>query len=205
LSIPILVPVKQSKFHGRVEGEDRQCEAVGCEEQGEFRAPGVRGPGFDGPGDWQWFCLDHVRAFNSRYNWFDGMTADEIVAAQHPAAGWAASSSTTRAFRADGGAGNAPRWADFDDPLEAIGARAAGVRRRAADAESMVRFTPDERAALTTLDLAPDIDRGALRRRYSELVRQYHPDRNGGDRRHEGRLGKVVAAYQVLKKSRALA
>jgi hypothetical protein len=205
LSIPILVPVKQSKFHGRVEGEDRQCEAVGCEEQGEFRAPGARGAGFDGPGDWQWFCLDHVRAFNARYNWFEGMSADEIVAAQHPAAGWAASSSTTRAFRADAGVGPAPRWADFDDPLEAISARAPGIRRRAADMASAVRFTPEERAALSTLDLAPDIDRGALRRRYSELVRRYHPDRNGGDRSHEGRLGKVVAAYQVLKRSRALA
>ena len=74
-------PVKQSRFHGRVEADDRECEAVGCEEPGEFRAPGDRGAGFDGPGQWRWFCLDHVRLFNSSYNWFAGMSADEIVAA----------------------------------------------------------------------------------------------------------------------------
>ncbi len=133
------------------------------------------------------------------------MTADEIVAAQHPAAGWAASSSTTRAFRADAGIGTAPRWSDFDDPLEAIGARAGDIRRRAAARGNEARFTPPERSALAALGLKADVDRGALRRRYSELVRRYHPDRNGGDRSHEARLGKVVEAYQLLKKSAALA
>ena len=197
-------PVKQTKFHGRVEAEDRTCEAVGCGEPGEFRAPGDNGPGSDGPGRWRWFCLDHVRAFNSSYNWFAGMSADEIVAAQHPAAGWA-NSRTTRAFRADAGIDGVPRWADFDDPLDAIGARASDIRRRAQRSAQHSRFTGQERAALDTMGLAPDLDRTTLRRRYSELVRRYHPDRNGGDRSHEGRLTRVVEAYQVLKKSIALA
>ena len=43
-----------------------------------------------------------------------------------------------------------------------------------------------------------------LRQRYSELVRRYHPDRNGGDRTYEARLGRVVEAYQVLRKSAAI-
>jgi curved DNA-binding protein CbpA len=46
-------------------------------------------------------------------------------------------------------------------------------------------------------------DRAALRQRYSQLVRKYHPDRNGGDRSHEGKLQRVVEAYQVLKKAAA--
>ena len=44
----------------------------------------------------------------------------------------------------------------------------------------------------------------ALRRRYSELVRRYHPDRNGGDRGFEGKLGAVIEAYQLLKGARGL-
>lgn len=196
--------MKQGKFHGRYEGEDRQCEAVGCCEPGEFRAPGPRGPGFDGPGDWRWFCLDHVRLFNSAYDWFEGMSAEEILAAQHPAAGWA---SETRAFRAD--AASVPRWADFDDPLDAIGARANDIRRRAegraASRAEYRRFSAREREALTTMGLQGDVDRSGLRRRYTELVRRYHPDRNGGDRSHEARLTRVVEAYQLLRKSTAFA
>jgi hypothetical protein len=196
--------VKPHRFHGRHEDQVHECRAPGCSEPGQFRAPGPRSASFDGPGDSLWFCLDHVREFNAAYDWFAGMSADEILAAQHPAAGWA-NGSTTRAFRADAGVGGAPRWADFDDPLDAIGARANGIRERAVRGAEALRFTPREREALTALDLAPGIDLRALRRRYSELVRRYHPDRNGGDRSHEARLVRVVEAYQLLRTSAALA
>ena len=55
------------------------------------------------------------------------------------------------------------------------------------------------------MGLGLDTDRKGLRRRYSELVRRYHPDRNGGDRQYETRLNRVVEAYQTLRKARALA
>jgi hypothetical protein len=188
--------MKHDRFHGRVASKDRRCEAEGCAEKGEFRAPGNRGPGFDGPGEYRWFCLDHVREFNSGYDWFAGMSADEIFRAQSPIAGWR---SETRAFRPD--AASVPRWADFDDPLDAIGARASEIKRRAAGRQSTARFTPQERQALEAMGLAGDADRKELRQRYSQLVRKYHTARNGGDRSHEAKLGRVVEAYQVLRKA----
>jgi len=194
--------MRSQKFHGRYESQGRACHWPGCEEAGEFRAPGTRGSGFDGPGDWRWFCLPHVREFNSGYDWFEGMSADEILAAQSPLAGWA---SETRAFRADGGVDGMPRWADFADPLDAIGGLAGDIKDRARGRTGdFQRFTSRERAALSVLGLSPDTDRQELRRRYSELVRRYHPDRNGGDRSQEGRLNQVVEAYQVLRRAEAL-
>ena len=162
----------------------------------------MRPSGFDGPGEYRWFCLDHVREFNAGYDWFEGMSADEILHAQSPVAGWATES---RTFRADAGVDGMPRWADFSDPLDAIGARAAGVKRRAAGNSEWARFTPQEREALNAMGLGGDTDRHTLRRRYSELVRKYHPDRNGGDRSHESRLQRVVEAYQLLRKARVFA
>ncbi len=97
-----------------------------------------------------------------------------------------------------------PRWADFDDPLDAISARANGIKSRAQREARMAmdgRFSKEEAGALETMGLGLDTDRQRLRRRYSELVRRYHPDRNGGDRRYEARLGQVVEAYQLLRKS----
>jgi curved DNA-binding protein CbpA len=55
------------------------------------------------------------------------------------------------------------------------------------------------------MGLDPQADRKRLRSRYSELVRRYHPDRNGGDRSHEARLQSVVEAYQLLRKAAAFA
>jgi hypothetical protein len=192
--------MRPHKFHGRHETAGRDCEAPGCGEAGEFRAPGSRSASFDGPGDWRWFCLEHVREFNSDYDWFEGMTPDEILAAQSPVAGWARE---TRAFRPD--VGGVPRWADFDDPLDAIGARASEIRNRAAARREFARFTAKERDALQVMGLGAKTDRHELRKRYSTLVRRYHPDRNGGDRSHEAVLQRVVEAYQLLRKAAAFA
>ena len=192
---------RSPRFHGRVPRE-APCAVPGCQEPGEFRAPASPHRSPDGPPPYRWLCLDHVREFNAGYNYFEGMNADQIMAAQSPTAGWETES---RTFRAAGSADLPPRWADFKDPMDALGARFRQrmdeARREAADP----RFTREEHRALQLMGLATDADRAALRRRYSVLVRKYHPDRNGGDRSHEVRLGEVVAAYQLLRKTTAFA
>lgn len=192
---------RRARFHGRVEGVEQTCWAPGCAEPGEFRAPPLEGAspgaGRDGrPPAFRWMCLDHVRAFNAGYNFFSGMTADEIHLAQRPYAGW---ERETRAF--SGTADRGPRWADFTDPLDAIAARIKAEPRR----PDGTRLSEQDRASLKVLGLDAEADRSALRRRYSELVRRYHPDRNGGDRTHETALQKVIAAYQHLRKAQAFA
>jgi hypothetical protein len=196
--------VRTNRFHGRFEARGKTCDWPGCDEPGEFRAPGTRPPGFDGPGEWRWFCLDHVREFNAGYDYFDGMSPEEILRAQSPIHGWERES---RAFNPAAGVDGMPRWADFADPLDAIGSRARAFRQRAESA-SRAQFRADgqavsweERRALEVLGLSLDADRMAVRRRYTEMLRRYHPDHNGGDRRHEMRLQGVVEAYQVLRKA----
>ena len=186
-----------------MEADGRTCSQPGCEEPGEFRAPAEdAGAGSDGPGRYRWLCLDHVRAFNARYNYFAGMSAEEIHEAQRPYAGW---ERETRVFSGNGGADRPPRWADFEDPLDAIGARFRDRMRDRAERRDGKPLSPQDRSALRVLGLDPDADRTALRKRYSELVRRFHPDRNGGDRSHEGRLQEVIAAYQQLKSAIAFA
>jgi len=196
--------MRQDRFHGRVKGPARICDWPGCDQPGEFRAPGHRPSGFDGPGDFRWFCLDHVRAFNAGYDYFDGMSPEQIWAAQSPIHGW---ETEARAFRPTAGIDSAPRWADFSDPLEAISRRArarAEKSRPAAWADGRI-VTGDERRALEVMGLGTDADRRALRVRYSDLLHRYHPDRNGGDRSHEDKLQAVVEAYQLLRKLPGLA
>lgn len=185
-----------ARFHGRVETNGHGCDHPGCAETGEFRAPPAEHlRTADGPGPYRFFCLDHVREFNSRYNFFTGMSPDEIHDAQRPYAGW---ERETRAF-ASSGADRPPRWSDFSDPLDAIGAR---FREKMAEqrprADGRVVSGAD-RDALRSLGLPLDADRRALRQRYADLVRRFHPDRNGGDRSYETRLQEVIAAYQHLR------
>jgi DnaJ domain len=188
---------RPSRLHGRVH-RDGACEEPGCCAQGEFRAPLAPG-GFDGPGLYRWLCLDHVREFNAGYNYFRGMSPDEIADAQTPYAGW---ERETRAF-ATAGADRPPRWADFNDPLEAISGRFRKTMPQ--DRKDGRALSGENRRDLKTMGLDVDADRRALRTRYLELVRRYHPDRNGGDRSHEKALREAIDAYNRLKGAAAFA
>lgn len=185
---------KPNRFHGRVNTEDQICAIDGCEETGEFRAPPIYGVrnSYDGPGEYRWLCLDHVREFNQGYDYFSGMDQEQIFEAQHPVRGW---DSGRKVY--DGPMGSPPAWADFTDPLDAIGARftnnMAGAKKHTPPISGA-----DEKA-LKTLGLDGDARRSDIRRAYSALVRKYHPDRNGGDRSHEKQLAKVIDAYTHLK------
>ena len=182
-------------MHGKVEGARGRCAVPGCRERGEYKAP-AQAANFDGPGAYRLLCLEHVREHNAKYNYFDGMSPEEIAEAQTPYAGW---ERATRAF-ASAGADPAPSWSDFSDPLDAISGRFRHAKREASS-----RFTGAERRALSVLGLGEDATLKAVRSRYSQLVRRFHPDRNGGDRSHEKQLGEVIEAYQRLRKSAALA
>jgi hypothetical protein len=127
------------------------------------------------------------------------MSSDEIEAAQNPYGGW---DRETRAFAPPGS--QPPRWADFTDPLDAIGAR---FRRAAGDPQRKDgrELSETDRKSLGVLGLATDSDRRALRQRYAQLLRRYHPDHNGGDRGHEKALQAVIEAYTQLKSRPAFA
>lgn len=188
---------RNQRFHGRIP-RDGGCEEPGCTQQGEFRAPLAPG-GPDGPGAWRWLCLDHVREFNAGYNYFRGMSPEKIEAEQAPLSGW---ERQTRAFASLAG-DRPPRWADFSDPLDAIATRFRSTVPQ--DRKDGRPLSGEDRRDLKTLGLDIDADRRALRTRYSELVRRYHPDRNGGDRSHERALTETIAAYNRLKGAAAFA
>jgi hypothetical protein len=183
-------------MHGRIEGAQSHCAVPGCDQPGEYKAP-LQPASFDGPGSWRFLCLDHVREHNAKYNFFDGMSPDEIQDAQGPLGGWERPS---RKF-ATNGADPPPAWSDFADPLEAISTRFGRVREKGRPS----RFSKPERRALTVLGLSEDADRNQLRKRYSGLVRRYHPDKNGGDRSKERQLCEVIEAYQLLRKAASFA
>ncbi len=185
---------RHDRFHGRVRQEGTICHVEDCQEAGEFRAPNQYAPRtHDGPPPAMWLCLTHIRAFNASYDYFSGMSEDEIYEAQHPATGWDANN------RWPNGSNPPPRWSDFTDPLDAIGAKyKGGIGSILSDSK------PENRAdtkALKVMGLKGDVSRSDIRKKYGELLRRYHPDRNGGDRSHEKALQDVISAYTHLKAS----
>ncbi len=174
--------------------EERVCEWPGCRKHGDSRAPKSN----DRLNDFYWFCQSHASEYNKSWNFFEGMSENSAQAfresatyGHRPTWNWrnthSASAKASRASRdfADG----------FADPFGMFGDR-RDPHKEAPKEKSMGRL---QSKALETMGLDADADSGKVRRRYAELVKQFHPDANGGDRSSEEQLGRVIAAYQILK------
>ena len=61
---------------GASETSTRVCEHEGCELPGKFRAP--RAP--DVLDEFKWFCQEHIREYNLKWNFFSNTTEAEINA-----------------------------------------------------------------------------------------------------------------------------
>ena len=152
------------------------------------------------------FCLEHVREYNHSYNFFAGMSTDDIARYQKDAV--TGHRPTWKMGMTGGGRRSAkPDPAGIfgggaDDPLGLFrefggpsGTRAASERARSE--RRMVRNA--ERKAFDVLGLEIDATAHDVKTRFKALVKRHHPDANGGDRSSEDKLREIIQAYNYLK------
>ena len=172
------------------------CERAGCREPGPHRAP--KGRGREGQ-YWQ-FCLSHVREYNASYNYFSGMSDDDVQAYQKDAVvghrpTW--NMSVNGGKRRRDGAAN-PEEFDYLDPLGVM--RSAGFERARTAPEPLKPRRPGPvMQALETLGLDESAGAVEIKAQYKTLVKRFHPDAHGGDRSYEPRLRDIINAHDTLK------
>ncbi len=173
----------------------RPCAHAGCDEPGDYRAP-VKKPasafaGPSGPPEWQYFCLEHVRAFNAKWNYFEGLDADAAWSREQAYPNW---DRATRAFAHNLGAANGEmRVDDAHNVLR--------WKQEAAQARARSPLTREDRQALAKLGLAETATLDEVKAKYRALARRYHPDANRGSREHEARFTALTEAYGHLEAS----
>ena len=168
---------------------DTTCEHKGCDLAGEFKSP-KHGGGH------RMFCKRHAAEYNKKWNFFDGMTEDEVKdfneAARH---------GHKQTWKVGTGPVSGKKAAAKLDPKNWRGREmfeegvpgAARARQRGR--------TRLEVRALNELDLPKDATPADIRARYAEYVRRFHPDSNQGDRSSEEKLARVIRAWKMLKES----
>lgn len=170
----------------------RVCDHPDCVASGEHRAPKSRNT----LNDYWWFCLEHAREYNRSWDYYAGMSVDQIEAEVRRDTTW-----------------QRPSW-----PLGKWGAQEKFLRDRvlhgfsfefgqetgkseeeakAAQRRQAARTAEEE--ALAVLNLAPPVDFTQIKARYRELAKQHHPDANGGDKAAEEKLKEINLAYNTLK------
>lgn len=165
------------------------CEHKGCDLLGDCKSPR------HGGGNYQ-FCQRHAAEYNKRWNFFDGMSEDEVKdfneAARH---------GHKQTWKVGTGPVSGKKAAAKLDPRNWRGREmfedgVSSTRRQQARSRSRL-----EVRALNELDLPDTATPGDIRARYAEYVRQFHPDSNAGDRSSEEKLARVIRAWKTLKEA----
>jgi curved DNA-binding protein CbpA len=170
-------------------GEPMPCDHPGCALTGPYRAP----MGRNREGQYFHFCLNHVQAYNKSYNYFSGMSDEAISAYQKDAT---TGHRPTRPMNVNAKA--EPRMRDELTAAEIL-ERLRRVRERQAAQRRTVGNAA--RKALDQLGLDETATPDAIKQRFKELVKRFHPDANGGDRSMEDRMRAVIEAYNYLKQA----
>ena len=161
----------------------RLCESHGCGQAGDFRAPKGRELA-----DYYWFCLAHVREYNSKWDYFAGMSEAAIEQHIRGVSVW-----------------ERPTWplGDWKKQEQSLRDKAfrdfcgEGVSEEARPAPPT--FVAGEREALLVLELAPPVDFVAIKAQYRAMVKKHHPDINNGSRDAEEMFKAINHAFTVLR------
>ncbi len=182
---------------GAFETSKRGCATPGCEEEGQYRAP--RSP--DHLDEYLWFCKDHVREYNLKWNFFQGTTDEEFRQIADKDRVWGRE---TKPLSPNNPEQRAWQRLGIDDPMQVLGSNATQNpgRSGASPTGATRKLPPTERKAVDILEARDTWTRTEIRRQYKSMVKDLHPDMNGGNRADEDRLQEVVWAWEQLRESR---
>ena len=184
---------REEKKRAQMVADGTRCDWPDCTKSGDYPAPA--GPQTN---ERRNFCYDHVREYNRSYNYFEGMSQNEA-----------------ESFRRAAQTGHRPTWSmgtrrargskvedwQFQDPLEIMGEAGFTEAGPAGAGARSSKVTSGQKRALDVMELPETAKPADVRKKFKILVKQYHPDANGGDRSHEDDLQSVIQAHDFLKAS----
>ena len=160
------------------------CDWHGCKAKGLHRAP--RSP--TQLREYRWFCLEHIRQYNASWNYYAGMTEEQVEADVRRDTVW-----------------QRPSW-PLGAAMRAHAFQSGRVRDHLGvfgDGEPEAPRQPvsPEQRALVVLDLDPPVTVEIVKARYKKLVKRHHPDANGGDKVAEEKFKQISEAYRTILRS----
>ncbi len=188
------IDIRINKGKKKQRPDEKECDWAGCVSMGGCKAP--KSP--DRIREYYNFCTAHAREYNKNWNFFSDMSDDDIhewqAGARHghrPT--WDVRKNTGERAKARKksrvGGGD-----DYADPLSIFGDGSKDIAE-----QPRRRLSKLQIKALNDMGLDDTATKSDVRKRYTQLVKQLHPDANKGDRSTEESFARVVKAYKVLK------
>ena len=161
------------------------CEWHNCKKTGEFKAPAER----DNSKNFKWLCTEHIKLFNKNWNYFDGMSQNEIEAFLKSDLTW------HRPTQKFGSADN------FFNILwnNALNDKFKIFKKEGSIHINERKLCEKDKDAFRIMELKFAADWATIQKKFKTLVKKFHPDKHSGNKQYEDKLKKITLAYSHLK------
>ena len=162
------------------------CEWENCNETGKFKAPAEK----DNSKNFRWFCKEHIKQFNQKWDYFDGMSQYEIENFLKSDLTW---HRPTQKFGSGDNFFNILWNNTLNDNFKIFNEKSSynSIDKK---------FCEKDKDAFRIMDLKLSDDWAAIHKKFKILVKKFHPDRNSGNKKFEDKLKKITMAYSHLKR-----
>ncbi len=161
------------------------CDWENCKEIGKYRAPLEK----DNSKKFRLLCLEHVREFNKKWNYFENMSQDEIEYFIKSDVTW---HKLTKSFSSSDNFFNILWNNALEDKLNIFGSSDFKNFKNS-------KISKAEKDAFDIMELNYDAKMDEIQKRFKLLVKKFHPDKNQGSKKYEDKLKKITLAYSELR------
>ena len=169
----------------------KKCDSPNCNEKGEYRAPKSRVM----LNEYFYFCLDHIKEYNKSWDFYKGMSVEQIENSMRSDTFW-----------------DRPSWPlknSFKNIFDEFNEYVEDFVKNDDDKINDTYFknklldenlTIEEAKALKELDLKMPISLEKIKKNYKKLVKIFHPDVNGNNKDAEEKFKQINESYKLLLK-----
>jgi hypothetical protein len=169
----------------------KKCDSPKCNEKGEYRAPKSRVM----LNKYFYFCLDHIKEYNKSWDFYKGMSVEQIENSMRSDTFW-----------------DRPSWPlknSFKNIFDEFNEYVEDFVKNDDDKINDTFFknklldeslSIEEAKALKELDLKMPISLEKIKKNYKKLVKIFHPDVNGNNKDAEEKFKQINESYKLLLK-----
>jgi len=169
----------------------KKCDSDKCNEKGEYRAPKSRIM----LNEYFYFCLKHIKVYNKSWDFYKGMSVDQIESSMRNDTVW-----------------DRPSWplkGNYKNVFDEFNRYTDDFIKNEDDKVNDNYFKNkllnetlniEDTKALNDLDLEMPISLHKIKKNYKKLVKIFHPDVNGNNKNAEEKFKQINESYKLLLK-----
>ena len=186
------INIRNKKFSWENDMNTKICDQKNCKKLGEYRAPKSR----TNLNTYLYFCLQHVKEYNKSWDFYKGLSVDEIELSLRKDIIW-----------------DRPSWPLSGHPnkiLDQINTLFDSDYKFFEKERDLSNFTKnkiinhnltqEEQKSMTVLGLKMPINIEKIKKAYKKLVKIFHPDVNKKNKDAEKLFKDINQAYRILLK-----